>query len=85
MTSTSALKRAAPYRIAAWAPKRYQGTPIAAKARPRSARTSPSGERVEGTGGAIDRAFEGDVMGEILAPLAVGGPIGAHPTHVLPE
>src|SRR5262245_26892118 len=85
VTSTSALKRAAPCRIAAWAPNRYQRALMAANARPRSARTSASVDREERTRGAVDRALEVEVMGQVVPALRVRRPVRTDTAHVLPQ
>src|SRR5206468_533539 len=85
VTSMSALRRATPWRIAAWAPKRNQRTPSRAKARWSRASSSAMGGGAEGTRGAVDRALQRDVVGEILAALLRRRPVGPETAHVLPE
>src|SRR5262245_50694910 len=71
--------------MAACAPNRNQRMPSRAKARWRSASSSAIGSVEEGTRGAIDQPFERNVIGEVLAPLIVRGPVGSQGAHVLPE
>src|SRR5262245_19121787 len=58
---------------------------MAANARPRSARTSVSVDREERTRGAVDRALEVEVMGQIVPALRVSRPVRTDAAHVLPQ
>src|SRR3989338_932298 len=71
--------------MAAWAPKRYHRAPSAPNAPRRSASSSATGERDEGTGGALDETLEAEVVREVAAAFLVRGPIGTEQPHVLPQ
>src|SRR5262245_59675856 len=58
---------------------------MAANARPRSARTSASVDREERTRGAVDRALEVEVMGEVVPTLGIRRPVGPNTAYVIPQ
>src|SRR5439155_23981098 len=64
---------------------RDQRTPSRAKARWSWASSSAMGGGEEGPRGAVDRALQRDVVGEILAALLRRRPVGPETAHMLSE
>ena len=66
VTSTSAVNRAAPWTIAACAPKRYQSASSPSSAAARSRRRSATGE---GMGGPLEEGLQADMRVEVGTPV----------------
>src|SRR5206468_733111 len=82
VTSTSAVRRAAPWTIAACAPKRNHRTPSLRSGSASARRTSAKGER---TAGAIQSPLELDVVGQILFARSLRGPAGVQRPNEFPQ
>src|SRR3990172_11564542 len=82
VTSTSAVRRAAPCRMAACAPKRYQREETCSKATLRSLNRSASGERI---GDPVQKLFKRQMVIQIQAPLRGIRPVFPNTLHVLPQ
>lgn len=82
VTSTSAVRREAPWRIAAWAPKRYQRAPLCLKTPSRSERSLARGVA---TGYPHQKLFLRDMVIEIALSIEGVRPFGSDRSHVLPQ
>ena len=82
MTSTSAVSRATPWKIAACAPNRYQRTPRQSKQVPSAASTSPMCEDMRGT---VEESFQSKVLGEVPSRVVGRRPLRSDPASMLPQ